>query len=621
MGTSRRQFIALVGAVAAATGLPEQVVAAELLQAGGDAAAAAAQLTTLAQTFVPGTANDLGYRQVATGAGEPRILREELATAQAGRETRRQSLLCFMHLTDQHIIDVQSPTRVEFTDRFVNDACPPPFESAYRAHEAASAKLAKAMLDRVREVANSPVTGAPIAAAVCTGDNIDNQQANEADVYLAIMDGGTVTPNSGDPTLYEGVQTSGDLEYWHPDSAVADRYKTVHGFPDAPGFLEDALEAFTSPGIGLPWYSAYGNHDGLLSGNAPANPAFEGLSTGGLKVNSPPPGNPCLLAGSEVPIMPPGAIAAPTTADPERRFVSRAEYAQKHLDSPGLPTGHGFTADSVANGIVYYAHDVGPLRFIVLDTVNPGGFAEGSIGDAQLAWLDAELQAADDTQRLAVLFSHHGLRSLDNPILTPDPADPAGGDLPRHLADDVLAVCQAHPSLVLWVNGHTHSNVIVTRGEGGPESFWDVGTAAHIDWPPQSRIVELVDNADGTLSVFTTMIDLDTADPVVALAQQLMANDPQGGFDGSGPGVPEDRNTELIITNPFSQTGPAPTPTPTTTATPTPTPTSQTGSGTTGSGSTGTGMPATGGGGQLLTIGGALLLAGASGIKALRRPR
>ena len=608
MAITRRRFIALVGSVAAATGLPEAVVAAELTRAGDDAAAAAAALTTLAQTLTPGSANSLGYRSVATGQGEPHVVREELATAQAGRSRRRQSLLCLMHLTDQHIIDAQSPARVEFTDRFVNDACPPPFESAHRAHETASARIADAMIRRIRAIASSPVTGAPIAAAVCTGDNTDNQQANEADVFLAVMDGGTVTPNSGDPTTYEGVQASGDLEYWHPDPAIQDRYTTVLGFPDAPTFLLDALAPFDAPGIGLPWFSAYGNHDGLLQGNAPTNPVLDGIATGPLKVTTPGPANPCLLAGGEVPIMPPGAPATTVTADPARRIIDRAEYAQKHLDAPGLPDGHGFSAQNVADGIVYYAADVGPLRFIVLDTVNPGGFAEGSIGDAQLAWLDAELQAADDTQRLAVLFSHHGLRSLDNPLVQPDPLDPQHGDLPRHLADEVQAVCEAHPSLILWVNGHTHTNTIVARGTGGPESFWDIGTAAHIDWPPQSRIVEVVDNADGTLSIITTMVDLDTSDPVVALAQELMANDPQGGFDLGGQGEASDRNTELLITNPFAQAGPAPTPTPTTT---TPTPTATT-TPTTGSG--GTAMPATGTRG-LLTVGGALLMAGAAGLR------
>jgi metallophosphoesterase (TIGR03767 family) len=610
---SRRSFMALVAAVAAATGLPEQVVAEDLAQADEGAVARAAALTTLAQTLAPGPANDLGYRAVATAGGEPHVVREEAATAQPDRAGRRTSLLCFVHLTDQHIIDCQSPARVEFLDRFVNSACPPPFSSAWRPQEAASARLAEAMLQRIRAIGRSPVTGAPIAAAVCTGDNTDNQQENEVAVFLSVMDGGTVTPQSGDPARYEGVQTSGDPAYWHPDPAVEDRYKTALGFPALPGFLEAALAPFEAPGIGVPWFTCFGNHDGLVQGNAPANPVFEGVATSELKVTGPGPANPCLLADGEVPIAPPGAPAQRTTADPTRRFLTRAEYAQAHLDAPGLPRGHGLTQADVDAGRLHYVADVGPVRFIVLDTVNPGGFSEGSIGDAQLAFLEQALQSADDDRRPAVLFSHHGPRSLTNPVVAPDPADPSGGDLPRRMADDVLAVCRAHPSCVLWVNGHTHANVITLQGDGGPGTFWDVGTAAHIDWPPQARIVELVDNADGTLSIFTTMVDLDDADPVVVRARELMANDPQAGFDLGGTGEAGDRNAELLIANPFNETGPLPTPTPS--------PTRQAGLGTGGGRAAAAQLPATGGGLPSLTVGGALLAVGGMGLRRLgRRP-
>ncbi|MGI9017017.1 MAG: TIGR03767 family metallophosphoesterase [Euzebya sp.] len=604
--------MALVAGVAALTGLPQIAVAQHLAQAGDEAARqAAADATTLAQTLRAGTANGLGYRMMATGAGEPHILREDLVSAQDGRTGRRRSLLSFLHLTDQHLIDGQSPARVEFTDRFVEGSCPPPFESAWRAHEAASVRIAAAMLAKVRGIGISPVTGVPIAAAICTGDNTDNQQANEVEWFLGVMDGGVVTPNSGDPTMYEGSQTSGDLAYWHPAPAIQDRYKTTFGFPDAPDFLERALAPFTAPGIGLPWYVCYGNHDGLAQGNAPTDPVIEGIATGPVKVLSPPPANPCVLEAGELPIGGvPTAPATSVTADPDRRMLTRAQYAQAHLDAPGLPSGHGLTTDNVTQGRMFYAADVGALRWIVLDTVNPGGFSEGSIGDAQLAFLEAELAAADQAGKLAVLFSHHGLRSLDNPVITPDPLDPAGGDLPRHMSEEVRALCNAHPSLILWVNGHTHRNTIGAQG-----TFWDVGTAAHIDWPPQSRLIEVVDNADGTLSIFTTMVDLAVEDPVVALAQELMANDPQAGFDGTGPGEADDRNTELIIANPFAQAGPVPSATPTAT----PLPTMPPSSGTTTSSQTA--LPRTGGGGTTLTVGGALLVAGMAGIRTLRRPR
>lgn len=557
MTMSRRAFLGLVGAVAAATGLPRKAVA-ETLLAPGAAARAAAELTTLSQRLRAGApVNRLGYRRVVTAGGEAPAVHEELAAAQPGRHGRRRSLLAFVHLTDQHVIDVQSPSRVEFLDRFAEDACAgSPFPSAFRPHEAANARVAEAMLRRIRRVAVSPITGAPLRVAVCTGDNTDNMQSNELDVFLALMDGGRVQPQSGDPRRYEGVQASGDGTYWHPDPAAADRYKARFGFPAASGFLERALAAFAAGGVGMPWFSCYGNHDGLAQGNLPRNPVFEAVGTGGLKVVGTPPGaDPCtasdgLDALTGVSALLQGAPAHVVTPDAERRYVERREWMRRHLESPGMPSGHGFTPAHVESNVAYYVRDVGALRFVVLDTVNPGGEPAGSVGAAQLRWLDERLSEADRERRLVVLFSHHGLRSLDNAVQAPDPlAGPDGNDLPRHTAGDVEPLVARHPSVVAWVNGHTHTNVIEPRGR-----FWDIGTAAHIDWPAQARLVDVVDNRDGTLSIVTTMVDHDD-DDVASLARELAANDPQKGF-GSGEGRAADRNAELLLPHPFAAVSP-----------------------------------------------------------------
>lgn len=556
MSMSRRRFLGLVGAVAAATGLPRDAVAHALLAADG-AARAARELTTLSQTLRAGAPRTGGYRPVVAAGGEPHAVREDLVAGEPGRRGRGRSLLAFVHLTDQHVIDTQSPSRVEFLDRYSDDACGTvPFSSAHRPHEAANARVSDAMIRRVRRIGVSPVTGAPLAAAVCTGDNTDNMQANELDVFLAVMDGGPVTPQSGDPTRYEGVQASGDRAYWHPDPAVPDRYTTTFGFPGAPGFLEEALAPFTAVGLGVPWFSCYGNHDGLAQGNLAANPAFEEVGTGPVKVVGAPPGvNPCTtLDGlADLPAYLgtlPGATLQPVTADPERRYIRRREWMQRHLDSPGLPAGHGFTAANVDSNTAYYVRDVGGVRLVVLDTVNPAGEASGSIGAAQLRWLEERLAEADQQRRLVILFSHHGLRSLDNALQGPDPlAEPGGNDLPRHTAGDVEPVVARHPCVLAWVSGHTHTNVIEPRG-----TFWDIGTAAHIDWPAQARLIDVVDNRDGTLSMLTTMVDHED-DALPALARELCANDPQKGF-GTGEGGESDRNTELLLPHPFAAPGP-----------------------------------------------------------------
>src|SRR3712207_8814200 len=61
-----------------------------------------------------------------------------------------------------------------------------------------------------------------------------------------------------------------------------------------------------------------------------------------------------------------------------------------------------------------YATDVGPLRFITLDTVNPGGRDAGSVGDKQLAWLRSQLAAADSQRRLVILRSEEHTSELQS---------------------------------------------------------------------------------------------------------------------------------------------------------------------------------------------------------------
>jgi hypothetical protein len=215
------------------------------------------------------------------------------------------------------------------------------------------------------------------------------------------------------------------------------------------------------------------------------------------------------------------------------------------------------------SGKGYYAFDHGAyLRCVVLDTMNPGGYADGSLDPVQFAWLDGELTANAATGRLVVVFSHHTSGTMDNPV--PYPTDTGQ----RKNGADVVALLLRFPHVVLWVNGHTHRNdVLAHAGPGG--GFWEVNTAAHIDFPHQSRILEIVDNRDGTLSVFATIVDADapltvssaasyaapsSARSLAALGRELGANDWQNrpaDLNGGRRGPREARNVELLVKAPF----------------------------------------------------------------------
>jgi len=580
---SRRTFFRLGGAAAAGAALAPRL---------GLARATASAGTTLSETIVRGARIGQGTRQayyrLAAGPGEPHLLRQELAKRSSS--PRRASLLHFAHFTDIHLIDAQSPARVEFLDRYTDLQCgsETPFDAAYRPHETLTVQVLEAMIRRLNSIGVSPVTGARLAFTMCTGDNIDNKQLNETRWFIDCMDGKYVMPNSGAANKYEGVMLHswGDQEYWQPDPTTpdkADKYKREYGFPVYPGLLERSIAGFDAQGMRAPWYQVFGNHDGLLQGNAPKNPVFDTITTGPLKVTALPGIDPC-DSFDIIRNHPTTFLAAPAhvvAADPKRALVSHARYIAEHFRSPSSPgpVGHGFTTENLAKDTGYYVVDTHPgFRLIALDTLNPGGYNDGSIGDLQFKWLEARLTEASsrhlDTKgnwvttrnkdKLIILFSHHGLRSLNTPLTTPSPDvqdDIDTSDLPRHVSDDVQALVQRFPNIIAWVNGHTHNNVITAR-PGPTGGFWDIGTAAHVDWNTQSRLIEVVDNGDGTLSIFCTMFDhaapISPSSPapsvlqLASISRELQANDPQKGFNWHGPGKVEDRNVELVIKTPFT---------------------------------------------------------------------
>ena len=569
-GISRRRFLQAGAATVAGGGW---------LLRGESASAAAGQpvwpeLTTLQSTFAPTGSG--AYRRLVEVPGFPIQVRTLGAGARAGREGRRVALASIVHLTDIHLIDAQSPARVEFLDRFGDQPTQSlPLQSAYRPQETLTGQVAEAMVQRVNALAIGPVTGRPFDCAVSTGDTVDNAQVNELGWQMRLLDGGTLTPDSGGAG-YQGVMDqdllSYDVHYWHPDDArpAGDLFKSQHGFPSAPGLLAASVAPFPASGLDVPWYATYGNHDGLVQGNLPANVALTTLATGALKVVTLPAGlSPGALlnglATQDTTVLA-ALLAAPArlvAPDPARRPFTVVEWVDAHLASPATPgpKGHGLTEAHRDGGPLLFSFPIAPgVLGISLDTCARGGYADGSLYEDQVAEVVALLRRASrahgGTDQLVVLFSHHNLATLDNPV--PDPTRP----LARRVTGAAFeALLHGFPNVVLWVNGHSHVNRVTPHPRPGGGGFWEVLTAAHVDWPQQARIVELADNRDGTLSIFGTLIEhaaparpaalgpgrvLDLA----AWSRELSFNDPQANL--AALGGPGDRNVELLLPAPFA---------------------------------------------------------------------
>ncbi|MDO7866893.1 TIGR03767 family metallophosphoesterase [Nocardioides jiangxiensis] len=571
MQITRRNLIRSGLAAAAVTGILRPV----------PALAVAASGTTLARTWQRGPAGTGGYRKVVAGPGEPHVVRAEfVATPTADRAARRSGVLAFAQLSDVHIVDAQSPMRLEWVDRFDDtdidgDPTTGLASSAYRAHEMLSTQVADAMVRAINEVAAAaPVTGLPLALAIQTGDNADNAQYNETRWNIAVLSGGTVlTPDSGNRTRWEGVADqdllSYDLHYWHPDGQPllrpVDIPRKEYGFPVVPGLLDAARRPFTPVGLRMPWFTAFGNHDGGVQGNFPPGTLGAGMSaiaTGSLKIISPPSGlsqadllhalrtDPLGLLNNLLGTLELGTHVRLVSPDPDRRILTRRQIVEEHFTTTGTPVGHGFTEANRADGTAYYTFVRGDVQFLVLDTVNPNGYSNGSIDQPQMDWLAAELAAPRAAYQ--IVCSHHTSETMDNPLIV------TGGDPnPRVQGPAVVALLQEHPRVIAWINGHSHRNQIWAR-PGGKRGFWEINTASHVDFPQQSRLLEIADNGDGTLSLFCTMVDhaagtwsgsLANTVQLAALARELSANDWQEHTTNRS-GEPTDRNVELLIQKP-----------------------------------------------------------------------
>lgn len=543
---------------------------------GTPAAEAAAGGTTLGGIYLRGRAGAGGYAKLVRRAGESHVVRTDLGVAaRAGRKARRKGLLTFAQLSDVHVVDHQSPARVEWVDRYDDrdqstDPVPGLFAAAHRPHEMLTAHVADAMVRAINRVRVGPVTGRPIAFALQTGDNSDNSQYNEVRWNIDVLDGGAVRSDSGDLSRYEGVMDQDaayyDGHYWHPEGTppgkAADVARSTYGFPVVKGLLDAARRRFSAQGLNIPWYSAFGNHDQLVQGNFPHTLPLSAIATGNLKVISPPAGVSeadllnVLRTGDPTALL--GALVVSTStkvvsADANRKTISRAQVIAEHFRTRGLPVGHGYTAANRTSGHAYYAFDKGALRFVVLDTVNANGKDDGSLDQTQFAWLQKKLSASKD--KIVVLASHHTIDTMTNSLVG------TGGETEtRVLGDEVLALALANPQVIAWVNGHTHKNQVwARRRAAGTGGFWEINTASHIDFPMQSRLLEVVDNHDGTLSIFTTMLDhrgptsnggrLDNPVSLAGLARELAANDWQERSKNRR-GARNARNVELLVDDP-----------------------------------------------------------------------
>ncbi len=491
--------------------------------ASAGARSKAAERTTLRRTIV-----SEGERNLEFGPGQERVTR----SLGWRRKGKGRPLAGFKQISDVHVIDEESPARVEFFDQ-----CSTPFTSAYRIQEAMSTQVGDSMLRRLRKIKRGPATGVPLRFYVSTGDNIDNNQLNEQRWFIRLLDGDRVHPNSGGPGYHGYTQEQFD-----------------QALPIET--LKEAQEPFDAVGAEVPWFAVLGNHDGLVQGNARRNDPFNQIATGGLKPFKPlneaqncpddPESGEDTLTGLTTAL---GTDARAVPADDKRHLMDQRELIAQYFKTSSRPRGHGLARspdDPLHEGkrAGYYTFRVGKrVRGISLDTIAYNAGPNGHITDPQWRWLVRKLKrnsrvylkANGDKvrkdkgrNRLIMLFSHHSSLSLNNPGGNAEAA-------PYHCfertdnpecaeAEGLHNLLLRFPNVIAWVNGHEHNNRVkaypAPEGADPARGFWEINTAAHIDWPEQSRLLEVAwkpgktrKGADAVLIYGTTVDHAAQPDP------------------------------------------------------------------------------------------------------------
>lgn len=306
------------------------------------------------------------------------------------------------------------------------------------------------------------------------------------------------------------------------------------------------------------------------------------------------------------------ACVVAATGFPKAQDICRSSWIDEHRHTSGVPVGHGYGASDEGSGRctdadgnilarACYAFDHGLFRNISLDSNPPEGLETGNIDTPQFEWLERELIASSSSyydengrlvanpqgrDRLVVIYSHHTIGSMHNEGLLgegkrlhDDAPVIATNDVKT--GDDLVELLKRFPNVVLHSNGHTHENRVYARGadDDRPDTgYWEVNTSAIADRPHQSRVIEIADNTDGTLSIFGTVVDaavppdpadIDWAgdDPthelelapgeatrninedwLASYGREVGFYDPQ--TDLNAIGKPQDRNVELLLRAP-----------------------------------------------------------------------
>jgi metallophosphoesterase (TIGR03767 family) len=524
-------------------------------------------MSTTERVISAGSPNQSGWVTLISGPGEQHEGQKPDSSA--------KSLVTFIHTSDWHICDAESPARQEYLDRWFDPdskfRADIGFIGTYRPQEAFTLQVAATWIETLNEIYVGPVLGRPIDAVVITGDVSDNAQHNEIDWYLTLLDGGHLDPSGGREVSHWVGSTESvtwDARYWHPEGSgedgEVDLPTSTYGFPTIPGLLRAARNEIISKGLRHNWFSIHGNHDALLQGTVSPDETLEALAVGDQRVIGMPTGVSPLTVSEAIPGVGKARYIHDHTypieevpSDDSRKFLKPGDFAKLHLSSTSLPSGHGFTEQNTSDNSAYFSKRIGDVLLISIDTVNLNGGWQGSIDRKQFDWLKSQLEVNKD--EYVILASHHPVHCLINGFKSNEEPE-------RVLAQEFLDLVFEYPNVMAMLTGHEHKHAVYTHARED-RLFIEINSPSLIDWPQQGRIVEIAREESGSIVIVSTVIDHDgeiypdyqrlSQDDIAGISRLLAVNDYQRREPATSvhrlSGQKTERNFFLRIPDPFSR--------------------------------------------------------------------
>ncbi len=523
-----------------------------------------AGITTMNTGITPVMTTNKYYKLKKT-KGERCIKRKDLLNLYCKKDNCREDkqnkkqkkcLATIVHITDSHIIDATNPARSSFLSVFV-EAFPDQLQDAFRSYEAFSCQVQECMVRKINAVKRGPHLGEPFNFVVSTGDVADSEAFCELQNFINLLDGKKVYPN---PTRGNYVGVQDDFVsyaypfYYHPNpnpsGTEPDNYKKFFGYPDFPDILNSASKPFKAEGLKTPWLTCCGNHDVTKLGNYSLGyyeifKLFNQIATGTIPdlgsklIEAMTPESAAAFAvalqkqdANAVLNLIKTSLIRTVPATVKRSQFSNSEFISTHYNTtstPG-PIGHGFTEFNVENNVLYYKYKISDtVEGFVLNSCNPSGnltdlnlAPNGGLGRNMMVWLETELikihseyyntqgqlVKTQNKDKIVMLFCHHTIATMNNIFNSPTTLDP---DPQKMDGAEFCRFIWRFPNIICLVNGHEHRNRVTPFPDptGKTNGFWEINTASHIDYPQQSRILEIADRGE-TLSIFSTMINHDS---------------------------------------------------------------------------------------------------------------